>query len=396
MPILKMIKKSPKTIIFLIDWYDIGGVTTYTKNQVELLSKKGIKIIIIGCEGNIENPDLFFEKSEVHVVYKTLKESKKNSIAMLSTAIEYKNKVNFLLSQNTENTVLHFSTIRSLIYTHLNSIAWRYPSVITFHGAQHLEITHLRKNIPLNQRVKIYLFRQIQLYFLKKINRIVILSEYSKKLISQHFNDKLVNKTILIPGFLDTKVSEISKKPNKKLIIVNIGRAEPRKGVNVLLKSLSILKNFGIPFKCYIASPIIYHYWFFQYLDMYENERLFTAVHFLHGLNQEEKELLLKSADVFVLPSRDYETFGYTTLEAISRGIPVIGSDSGATPEILNHIDTNLIFESNSEISLANTFKWFYSLNIEQRKKLSKKCTSTYRNHFHSSKYLKKVLSVYS
>lgn len=388
-------KKNNKKVLFIIDSFDTGGVTTYTKNQVELLSQLGIKTIVIGCKGDIHNVSQYFDKSEVHIISKTLAESKKNIINALSTAVEYKSTLSQILSQNQSNIIIHSATIKSMLYAHLNIKTWGYKSILTFHGAQHLEIKELEEKVSIHQAIKMFFFRNIQLFFLKRADKIVVLSKYSKKVLSNHFDESLLKKTILIPGFLHLQhpIQAIRKK--KGMSIINIGRAEPRKGIDVLLLALKMLKKKNILFKCYIASPVLYLKWFTKYLDIYENSRLFTSVHLLHGLNQKEKEDLLKKADVFVLPSRDYETFGYTTLEAISMGIPVIGSDSGATPEILQHIDTNLIFSSGSEQSLCDKLVWFSSLSTQEKEQISKKCISAYKKHFHALNNKNKIFSLY-
>lgn len=44
----------------------------------------------------------------------------------------------------------------------------------------------------------------------------------------------------------------------------------------------------------------------------------------------------MSALDIFVLPS-DCEPFGLVTIEAMARGIPVVGTDSGGTPEIIRH-----------------------------------------------------------
>jgi len=52
--------------------------------------------------------------------------------------------------------------------------------------------------------------------------------------------------------------------------------------------------------------------------------------------NQDCMEELLPLADVFLLPSSS-ESFGLVALEAMSAGVPVVASDVGGLPEVIEH-----------------------------------------------------------
>jgi glycogen(starch) synthase len=58
-----------------------------------------------------------------------------------------------------------------------------------------------------------------------------------------------------------------------------------------------------------------------------------------------------KSA-LYVAPTR-YETFGYTLLEALSCGCPIIATDIGAVPELIHHNETGWLFERDNMNELA-------------------------------------------
>lgn len=51
--------------------------------------------------------------------------------------------------------------------------------------------------------------------------------------------------------------------------------------------------------------------------------------------NYSELETIFENTDVLVVPSVWYETFGYTVLEALSYGVPVIMSDTVGAKDIL-------------------------------------------------------------
>jgi glycosyltransferase involved in cell wall biosynthesis len=57
---------------------------------------------------------------------------------------------------------------------------------------------------------------------------------------------------------------------------------------------------------------------------------------------------LYSAADCAIMPSLDLEGFGLATVESLACGTPVIGSNSGATPELLEPLGANLLFEPGS------------------------------------------------
>ena len=45
---------------------------------------------------------------------------------------------------------------------------------------------------------------------------------------------------------------------------------------------------------------------------------------------------------MFLLPS-ELESFGLSALEAMARGVPVVGSDAGGLPEVVRHAETGYL-----------------------------------------------------
>ena len=77
------------------------------------------------------------------------------------------------------------------------------------------------------------------------------------------------------------------------------------------------------------------------------------AVRFLGFVSDAELPDCYRAADCTVVPSLALEGFGLVTAESLACGTPVLGSDSGATPELLAPLGRHLLFPSGSAESLA-------------------------------------------
>jgi len=75
-------------------------------------------------------------------------------------------------------------------------------------------------------------------------------------------------------------------------------------------------------------------------------------VRFTGFLERQEYLQILRSADLFILPSR-FEPFGIVLLEAIALGVPIVASNIGAIPEILEGGKFGLMFDSGDVNSLV-------------------------------------------
>lgn len=63
-------------------------------------------------------------------------------------------------------------------------------------------------------------------------------------------------------------------------------------------------------------------------------------------VEDDEKPLYYKSADIFCLPSTTMaESFGIVNLEAMASGIPIVSSNLGGIPDVVKHGENGLLAE---------------------------------------------------
>ncbi len=147
--------------------------------------------------------------------------------------------------------------------------------------------------------------------------------------------------------------------PNEKFIVGVVGRLDEKKGQLDVIEAIPQLKN----------SEKSMHVVFVgdqtkneadEYVQKLNNtvaqEQLQEIVSFLP--HQSNMQQLYGAFDLVIVPSWD-ETFGTVTIEAMASGVPVIGSNTGGTAEILKN--EQFLFHANDPSSLGLT--WLEVMN---------------------------------
>lgn len=171
-----------------------------------------------------------------------------------------------------------------------------------------------------------------------------------------------IERIKIIPSGIDLSKFETlpSKKEARKLLELPldiplfglIGRFDPQKGQHTLLEALNLLKTtyeFGIlligePTKGEGSS-------YTDSIQKYIRDKNLDKRVFLRPF-QKDTRLFYSSIDCLVMASLK-ETFGMVTIEGMASGLPIIGADSGGTPEILEFGKLGKLFEANNAEALA-------------------------------------------
>jgi len=78
-------------------------------------------------------------------------------------------------------------------------------------------------------------------------------------------------------------------------------------------------------------------------------------VHFRPFL--EDVEIFFRAVDLFIMASKG-ETFGMVTIEALTYGTPVLGTNSAGTPGILEYGKLGYLYEVDDERGFCEQVKW--------------------------------------
>jgi glycosyltransferase involved in cell wall biosynthesis len=101
---------------------------------------------------------------------------------------------------------------------------------------------------------------------------------------------------------------------------------------------------------------------------------LHDRVRFAGFIAESDLPAYYAAADLFVLPTTALEGFGMVTVEALACGTPVLGTPIGATPEILQNLDGDLLLEGVEPEDIARGAVAMMSRSVAERANLRAKC----------------------
>lgn len=216
--------------------------------------------------------------------------------------------------------------------------------------------------------------------------------------MSGSIRDLLINlsvprkKITVIPNCIDTEEFKPSEQPRINNLLLYVGRLEEKKGVHVLLESLSHLSKsaqlviIGRPMNSAYLERIL------SSINKVNSETTHKAI-YLGVLRREELIKWYQRASVFVCPSLS-EPFGIVNLEALSCETPVVASNVGGIPEIVLDDHNGTLVRPNDAVQLANALQFLLDTR-KTRQKYGKKGRAWILKRFSSEVVVEKLCMLY-
>lgn len=140
----------------------------------------------------------------------------------------------------------------------------------------------------------------------------------------------------------------------KEFVFLYVGMISYRKGIDVLIRALEILKRSNMERRIclWLAGPEG---------DALEMVRSSGVRHRYWGkASQKELAEIYRGADCFVFPTR-MDSFGMVVPEALSSGLPVCVSSMAGAKDLVDHGHTGWIFPNEDASALAEHMQWCLS-----------------------------------
>ncbi|MBE3569908.1 MAG: glycosyltransferase family 4 protein [Bacillales bacterium] len=384
----------------------VGGVWSYMQQLKEKLESLGHGVDLLGySEDNeyvyIVNEDRKLEKNKLLPLLKA-KLNEQNYPAIYANPLvkytEFQRYVYELASAYLgldKYDVIHTQDVISTV-----SIQRVRPKgsalVATLHGSVAHEIRHQLSTIhksPTSHMARAY-FDELEHSGATSAEFTIVANNWLKNILTKEFHVpdeqiKVFHYGYDIKKFVKRmKEKSPIKRPVDKKVIIFTGRLVELKGVHHLISALSQLKESRNDWVCWIVG------------DGDKKSELRVQSKAL-GLeediyffgNREDIPSLLSHSDIFVLPSL-LENQPLSVIEAQLAGKPVIVSDVGGLPEIVEHGVTGIVSPAGDTEALCNNLNVLLD-DKKYRKTLGSNAKKWGMNHWDLDKGVQNVLDVY-
>ena len=345
---------------------ETGGMNVYVRELSRELAKKGLCIDIFTRSQNSSIPKIVHFLKNIRIIYLQ---------AGPSTPCN-KNKVWFHLPEFL-HAIQQFSYERNvrydLIHSHYWLSGWIGAKLSDIHNLPHLHMFHTLGYLKNKATKSLGIYEsptrlEVEAQLVDIVDHIVVASQKEKDTIRTTYETPS-EKISVIPCGVDTELfrplnysqSKVHLGlPDKKFILF-VGRIDPVKGIDTLLKAMNIVRTkLGSMYAPHLlviggdenSSDRM------EASEMRKLKRLTAvlglknAVTFLGAQKQDTLPFFYSVAEMCVLPSR-YESFGMVALEAMSCGTPVIASKVGGLISVIQDRSTGFLVPEDNEIVLA-------------------------------------------
>ncbi len=210
---------------------------------------------------------------------------------------------------------------------------YRKPFVVTIHDLllmRQQASSKVSTLHPWKARIKYAAYRQLVQHVLNTADQILVPTQYVAKDVIQHCPSAEKRVMVTGEGLTSFPAPDLSRVP-KTPFLFYVGSAYPHKRLDLLIEAWPILSARHLGLQLVIAGEKDV---FMKRQEASVLQQGLSNIQFPGRLSDAELAGFFDQAQAFVFPSSE-EGFGLPPLEALSRGCPVISSDSTCLPEVL-------------------------------------------------------------
>lgn len=187
---------------------------------------------------------------------------------------------------------------------------------------------------------------------MKKLDATIAVSHSADELVRKYYPQ---TASQIIPNGVDTHHFRPDLEPmpirqhSDEVVILFVGRMDPRKGAKYLFATLPYLEQALPSYRVVVVGTS----WMKQYYDAHIPLTLRHRVQFTGYASPDELPRYYKAADIYTSPATGGESFGIVLLEAMATGTPIVASDIDGYRWVVNPGHEGLLVPPRSPRHLA-------------------------------------------
>ena len=228
------------------------------------------------------------------------------------------------------------------------------------------------KSIPVSLMIQKY---RKGLKLLKKVNKFIVLTEFSKKkFLEINFPE---NKIAVKPNFIPNNFKFNTE--TKKSGFLYASRLSEEKGI---LDLIIAHNKFNFDLTVCGDGPLK--------KELISNK----DIKYLGFLNKNDLIKIMEKSKFLIFPSKCYETFGLTLIEAFALETIVIAPNLGSISSIIKHEKNGILFKPNDIDDLVNKIKWVLS-NTNKCEEIKRNAKKEFEEKYSEDENYKMLIKIY-
>ena len=347
--------KKKETVLMVHNYYQIpGGEDTVVANEKKMLEDHGHKVVLYTRHNNeLKNLSIFGK-----------------FLLMFRTIFNWRTYMDIRRIIREENIdIVHVHNTLPLISpaVYYAAISMKKPVIQTVHNFRllcpaatfyrdgHICEDCVEKGLWNAVRYSCYRDSRLQTAIVATnmcVHRFLGVFEKIRYIVLTEFNKKKMLKGTDIPAenfFIKANALQCGKieESQKREQCIFVGRLETIKGIEVLLKAWSLLGRCAPKLIICGTGPL--ETWCRDYISENKLDKILLKGQISHAKVME----YINQSMCLILPTRVYEGFPVTIIEAFASGVPVICSNIGNAGNLIIHGKTGYKFEYDSSENLA-------------------------------------------
>ncbi|OQY10624.1 MAG: hypothetical protein B6I28_00685 [Fusobacteriia bacterium 4572_132] len=355
-----------------------GGVTVYVRNLALFLHEQGndVKIFVWNSKEIKEEEKKFCARfPSFNIIKKVNGKAGFSPIKMINRIRKFNPDIIHNHSQFTMG--VHAIFISKLLNV---------PLLNHYHTYLEQQLNYFPKALRKTKKITIPMIRGWTTKFFDSSDIVIVPTEIIKKYLLEIGVRKRIE---VLPFGINLDKFKFAKTENSKFTLLHVGRLTKEKKVEELLYSFEkFSKDKKVTLLIIGDGPEKE-----RLIDLVNELKIDDKVLFKGWISGEKLPQLYNSADVFITLS-EMETFGIVVLEAMACGLPVIGANALAIPELVKQGKNGFLVDSKNRIDVANKINILYE-DKELRKKMAEESLK-YSKEYSKKKVFNKLEKIYA